>query len=153
MPIVDSRIHITCKIWHPEQVNIYDSTVGEGTKIASFAEIGGSVIGKNCKIECGAFIPPGTVIGDYVFIGPQVIICNDKYPNAMAQQWERNSVTIKDRARVGAGSVILPGIVIGENATVGAGSVVAENVPDGAVVYGEKAKPREIRCLNKPTLL
>ena len=150
MPIIDSRLHITCKIWHENLVNIYDSTIGEGTKIASFVEIGGSTIGKQCKIEAHTFIPPGTVIGDYVFLGPHTTICNDKYPNVMAKVWERSPVTIKDRARIGANSVILPGVTIGENATVGAGSVVAENVPDGAIVYGEKAKPREIKCLNQP---
>lgn len=152
MPIVDSRVHITVKIWHPELVNIYDSTIGENTKIASFVEIGGSSVGKNCKVEAHTFVPPGTTIGDYVFLGPRVVICNDKYPNAMAQLWERSPVTIKDRARIGAGTVILPGVVIGENATVGAGSVVAENVPDGSIWYGEKAKKREVRCLNKPIM-
>ena len=51
MPIVNSTVHILCKIWHEELVNIYDSTIGEGTKIASFVEIGGSHIGRQCKIE------------------------------------------------------------------------------------------------------
>lgn len=152
MPIVNSAVNIFCKIWHPDLVNIYDSTIGEGTKIASFVEIGGSVIGKECKIEAHSFIPPGTTIGDYVFIGPHVTICNDRYPNAMSKVWERSPVTIKDRARIGANSVILPGVTIGENATVGAGSVIAENVPDGTIWYGDKAKSREIRCLNKPEI-
>ena len=144
MPIIDSKLHATVKIWHPKLVNIYNSIINENTKIASFVEIGESTIGKNCKIEAYAFIPPGTVIGDYVFIGPAVVICNDKHPNALDHFiWERNAVTIKNHAVIGAGSVILPGVTVGEYAVVGAGSVVAEDVPDNKIVYGQKAKLRE----------
>jgi len=47
-------------IHHPELVNIYGATIGKGTKIASFVEIGeGVVIGKNCKIEAFCCIPKG----------------------------------------------------------------------------------------------
>ena len=148
MPLVNNKIDITVKIWHPELVNIYDSTIGENTKVASFVEIGSSHIGRNCKIEAFAFIPPGSTIGEGVFIGPHVVLTNDKYPNAMSVTWEHKPVTIKDHARIGANSTILPGVTIGENATVGAGSVVSEDVPDGAIVYGEKAKKREVKCLN-----
>lgn len=152
VPIVNSKLHETVKIWHPELVNIYGSSIGENTKVASFVEIGDSHIGRNCKIEAHAFIPPGTTIGDAVFIGPHVVICNDKYPSAMAQMWEAKPVTIKDHARIGANSTILPGVTVGMNATVGAGSVVVEDVPDGKVVYCEKARIREVRCLNPPLL-
>jgi UDP-2-acetamido-3-amino-2,3-dideoxy-glucuronate N-acetyltransferase len=43
-------------------------------------------------------------------------------------------------ARIGGGSVLLPGITIGENAFVGAGSVVMRDVPDGAIVVGNPAQ-------------
>jgi UDP-2-acetamido-3-amino-2,3-dideoxy-glucuronate N-acetyltransferase len=142
MPITRSFIGRDVTVWHPEQVNIYDSTIGDNTKIASFVEIGGSVIGRDCKIQAHAFIPPGTRIGDGVFIGPHVVVCNDKYPNAMASEWETKGVKVEDGASVGAGSVILPGVTVGKNSFVGAGSVVAEDVAAGAVVFGEKAKCR-----------
>jgi UDP-2-acetamido-3-amino-2,3-dideoxy-glucuronate N-acetyltransferase len=140
--IVNSKIHESVKIWNPELVNIYDSTIGEGTKIANFVEIGGATIGKYCKIEAFVFLPPGTVIEDYVFIGPHVIATNDRYPDVKRADWKHEPVTVKKGASVGAGSVLISGITVGENALIGAGSVVARNVPDGTIVYGEKAVSR-----------
>jgi len=140
MPVERSKIAVSVKIWHPEQVNIYNSTIGADTKIASFVEIGGAKIGSHCKIEAFAFIPPGTVIEDYVFIGPHVVICNDKYPNLLQPEWKPMPVHIKRGARIGAAAIILPGVVIGEEALVGAGSVVTKNVPAKAKVYGNPAR-------------
>jgi acetyltransferase-like isoleucine patch superfamily enzyme len=145
--IINSKVHPSVKIWHPELVNIYDSYIGENTKVASFVEIGGARIGKWCKIEAFSFIPPGTVIEDYVFVGPHVIITNDRYPDAKRDTWNSEPVTIKRGASIGAGSVIVAGVTIGENALVGAGSVVSRDVSGETIVYGEKAYPRgKIRC-------
>jgi UDP-2-acetamido-3-amino-2,3-dideoxy-glucuronate N-acetyltransferase len=139
--IVNSKIHPSVKIWHPELVNIYNSTIGEGTKVASFVEIGGTQIGKYCKIEAFSFLPPGTTIEDYVFVGPHVIVTNDRYPDVKRETWKLEPVTIKRGASIGAGSVLVAGVTVGENALVGAGSVVSRDVPGGTVVYGEKASP------------
>jgi acetyltransferase-like isoleucine patch superfamily enzyme len=57
---------------------------------------------------------------------------------------------IEKNAVVGAGAIILPGIIIGENSLVGAGSVVTEDVPSGYLVAGNPAriikKIEEIEC-------
>jgi UDP-2-acetamido-3-amino-2,3-dideoxy-glucuronate N-acetyltransferase len=148
--IINSSIHPSVKIWHPELVNIYGSTIGEGTKIASFVEIGNSKIGNYCKIEAFSFLPPGTVIEDYVFIGPHVIVTNDRYPDAKVETWKSEPVTVKKGASIGAGSVLVSGVIIGENALIGAGSVVSRDVPAGAVVYGEKANQRRQLGTCKP---
>jgi acetyltransferase-like isoleucine patch superfamily enzyme len=140
MPIINSTLHPTVKIWHPELVNIYGSTIGENTKIASFVEIGDSKIGRNCKIEAFAFIPPGSIIEDNVFIGPNTALTNDRYPSAKPKAWSQEPVTIKRGASVSANCVICPGVVIGENALVGAGSVVSRDVLPCQVIHGEKAK-------------
>ena len=47
---------------------------------------------------------------------------------------------MKRGASIGANSVVIPGVTIGENALVGAGSVVTKDVPDNAVVAGNPAK-------------
>lgn len=52
-------------------------------------------------------------------------------------------VLLKRGCWVGANTVILPGVTVGENSVVGAGSVVTRSVPDGTVVAGCPAK--EIR--------
>jgi UDP-2-acetamido-3-amino-2,3-dideoxy-glucuronate N-acetyltransferase len=139
MPIVNSQIHPSVTIHHPELVNIYNSTIGEGTKIASFVEIGDAKIGRFCKIEAYSFIPPGSIIEDYVFVGPHSTLTNDRYPSAKPKPWMREPVTIKRGASVGAGSVICPGVTVGENALVGAGSVVSRDVLPCQIIHGPKA--------------
>ena len=53
---------------------------------------------------------------------------------------KKGMVTIKKNAKVGAHTVIMPGVTIGESAVVGAVSFVTEDVPDNAVVAGVPAK-------------
>jgi len=126
-------------IHHPEQVNIYDSTIGKHTRIASFVEIGGAEVGAHCKIEADAFIPPGTIIEDHVLIGPGVKICNDKYPNLLQREWKLQPVRIRRGARIGAGAVILPGVTVEKLAMVGAGAVVTKDVAEATTVVGNPA--------------
>jgi UDP-2-acetamido-3-amino-2,3-dideoxy-glucuronate N-acetyltransferase len=140
MPIERSKLHPTVKIWHPELVNIYDSEIGEGTKIACFVEIGGSTIGDFCKIECGVFIPPGSVIEDKVFVGPNVSLTNDRYPTLLTDKWEKKPVKIEYGARIGSNSVIVSGVTIGREALIGSGSVVTEDIPPRSIAYGNPAR-------------
>jgi len=55
------------------------------------------------------------------------------------------SVVIKRGAWIGAGSIILPGVVIGENSVVSAGSVITKAVPPRVLAGGNPA--RTIRAL------
>lgn len=141
MPIdKESRVHPTVKICHQETVNIYRSSIGEGTKIAAFVEIGGANIGRFCKIEAFAFIPPSTVVEDDVFIGPHACLTNDKYPDLLAGNWKLTPVTVKRGARIGAHATICPGVTIGERAFVKAHANVTKNVPAYAHVQGNPAR-------------
>ena len=41
---------------------------------------------------------------------------------------------------IGAASIVLPGVTIGNDVVIGAGSVVTHDVPDGVVVVGNPAR-------------
>jgi len=50
-------------------------------------------------------------------------------------------VVIGDDVRVGIGAIILKGVTIGHGASIGAGAVVSRDVPAGARVEGNPARP------------
>ena len=128
------------KIWHPNKTNIYpDASIGKGCNIACFVEIGKAVIGKNCKIGMGAFIPEGVTLEDDVFIAPNVVFTNDFYPRAKGE-WEVKKTLIKKGASIGANSTILCGIIIGEKAMIGCGSVVTKDIRPRMVAVGNPAR-------------
>jgi UDP-2-acetamido-3-amino-2,3-dideoxy-glucuronate N-acetyltransferase len=114
--------------------------IGENCNICAHCFIENDVtIGNNVTIKNGVYLWDGIEIEDMVQIGPNVTFINDKYPRAK-QPFELQKIKIKRKASIGAGSVILGGITIGENAMIGAGSVVSKNVPDNELWYGSPAK-------------
>ena len=60
----------------------------------------------------------------------------DKYPDFDLF----GKVTIGDYVYIGTGSLIMPGVTIGNNVLVAAGSVVTKSIPDRMVVGGNPAK-------------
>lgn len=114
-----------CTIWG--NTNIYNSTIGNNVSVGFGTEVGGAVVGNNVRIGAGCFLCEGVMVGDNVFIAPHVCFTNDKYPPSSKENWLK---TIVQRgASIGAGSVIVCGITIGEGAKIGAGSVVTKDVP------------------------
>jgi len=123
-----------------DQVNLYKCKIGKNCKIDAFVYVEENVvIGDNCKIRPFVFIPTGVTIEDDVFVGPNVSFTNDKYPRVKGE-WTLLRTRIKKGASIGANSVVLPGVTIGEEALVGAGSVVTKDVPSRAVVAGNPAR-------------
>lgn len=136
------------KIWHHTHIR-------EGVRIGKGCVIGqnvyidaGVIIGNYCRIQNNCSIYRISNIGDFVFIGPHVVFTNDKHPRACnaegkpvsEKDWEMGTITVKNGASIGAGSIILPDIEIGEYALIGAGSVVTKEVPPYMLVYGNPAK-------------
>lgn len=131
-------------------VNLYGCEIGDDSRVGAFVEIQkGAKIGKNVKVSSHSFICEGVAIEDEVFIGHGVMFINDKYPRATTEDgapqteadWACIPTLIKKRASIGSNATILCGVTIGEGALVGAGSVVTHDVPAGAVVAGNPARP------------
>jgi acetyltransferase-like isoleucine patch superfamily enzyme len=123
-----------------DQVNLYKCKIGRNCKVDAFVYVEeGVVIGDGCKIRPFVFIPTGVTIEDDVFVGPNVSFTNDKYPRVKGE-WKLLRTRVKKGASIGANSVVLPGVTIGEEALVGAGSVVTKDVPSRAMVAGNPAR-------------
>lgn len=119
-----------------------DVSIGEGTIIGRGATIENKVsIGKKTKIESNAYITAFSAVGDYCFVAPCVVFSNDNY---LGRTEERKKhfcgPTLEKGARIGAGAVLLPGVVIGEDALVAAGSVVTKDVEPRQTVLGSPAR-------------
>ena len=119
-----------------------DVKIGEGTIIGRGATVENKVtIGKKTKIETNAYITAFSTIGDYCFVAPCVAFSNDNYVGRTEERKKHFGGPILRRgARIGVGSVLLPGVEIGEDALVAAGSVVTKNVPPRMIVLGAPAK-------------
>ena len=87
----------------------------------------------------------GVTIGDRVLVGhrTQILSLNHVVPPAGERIFdsghEGKPVSIGSDVWIGANSLILPGVSIGDGAVVAAGAVVTRNVPRNAVVAGVPA--------------
>jgi UDP-2-acetamido-3-amino-2,3-dideoxy-glucuronate N-acetyltransferase len=145
----DVSLGAEVQIRHPDLVNLYGCTVGDGTMIGTFVEIQkGANIGARCKISSHTFICEGVDINDGVFIGHGVMFINDRHPRAVTSggdlqaeaDWQLVRTTVEQQASIGSNATILCGITIGKFAMIGAGAVVTRDVPNYAVVAGVPAK-------------
>jgi acetyltransferase-like isoleucine patch superfamily enzyme len=115
-----------------------------------FYKIIGVNIGKNCFIGMDCILdssfPELIDIQDNVTISFRVmIICHDDAKGIINTSSNRDDcsvakVTLKKGCYIGAGAIILPGVIVGENAIVGAGSVVTKDINDNVTVAGVPAR-------------
>ena len=109
--------------------------VGIGTSVIIE---GNSVIGNDVSLQSMVYIPTDTVIGNHVFIGPNTVLTNDRYPPTRIGGLK--GPQIGDAAAIGANTTLLPGVCIGEGALVAAGAIVTRDVPAYKLAIGAPAK-------------
>lgn len=119
--------------------------VREGTIVGRGSLIGSQVvIEDDCKIrndvslQTGVYVPTSTSIKEKSFLGPNVCLTNDKYPDLVDEKMK--GPTIKELATIGANSTILPKVKVGKGALVGAASVVTKDVEPFSIVRGNPAE-------------
>lgn len=157
---------------HPTAEVSENCKIGQGTRIWHQAQVlGDAEVGEECTLGKGAFLGAGTRIGsqvkignyanlfgalveDEAFIGPLVCIVQDRHPRSTNIDGTRKShsdyvsepATIRRGASIGASSVIMPGVTIGQYAMISAGSVVHKDVPDHAIMVGNPARQVGFAC-------
>jgi len=113
--------------------------IGDNTLVGTNVIIDGETkIGRGASIQTGAYISTYSTIEDFVFLGPNCVLTNDKY---LAQKkCKLKGPTVKRGASIGANAVLFPGITIGKGAVVGAGAVVIGDVAARTIVAGVPAE-------------
>jgi maltose O-acetyltransferase len=88
-------------------------------------------------------------IGDFTLIAAGVVIVTANHPFDKREKEMRlpqpQPVIIGKNCWIGAGTIILPGVTIGDGAVVGAGSVVTKDLPAEIICVGVPAKPIKAR--------
>jgi acetyltransferase-like isoleucine patch superfamily enzyme len=138
-----------------DRVAVYDGTkftsVGDG-----YLEVGDDSILVGAHFMCGERI----TMGRRVVISYNVLLTDsDMHPAepdrrrkdtvALAyydeseerQPFDKHPITIGNDVWIGAAAIILKGVSIGDGARIAAGSVVPRDVPAGATVAGNPARP------------
>lgn len=121
------------------RVTVREKTIaGSGFQIGTLGDIQGHChIGDYVKCHSNVHIGNKSVIGNYVWIFPYVVLTNDPHPPSEVLI----GCKVDDYAVLATMSVILPGVHIASDTLVGAGSIVSKNVETGWVVAGNPAKP------------
>lgn len=120
------------------QVTIREkASIRNNVSIGTLSDIQGNCnIGNYVRIHSNVHIGQLSVIDDFVWIFPYVILTND--PTPPSEYFV--GVHIKPFAIVATSSVIMPGLEIGQDALVAAGAVVTKSVKAYSVVAGNPAK-------------
>ena len=136
------------RVWNDVVIR-QDAIIGDHTTVGRGAFVdAGVVVGSRCKIQNNALVYAPAVIEDGVFVGPAVVLTNDRFPRAVTvdgalktgTDWDPAGVVLRHGCSIGAGAVLVGGVVVGEWATVAAGAVVTRSVPAHALVAGSPAR-------------
>lgn len=101
----------------------------------------GFKVGKNFQLEKNANIDavmPGLIeIGDNVTIAKDAyILCHDGSTKKIVGFTRLAKTVIGNNVFIGAKTIVLPGVHIGDNAIIGAGSIVTKDIPANEVWGG-----------------
>lgn len=138
--VISRKIGDRTRVWQ-YVVILEGASIGDDSNICSHCFIENDVvIGDRVTIKSGVSLWDGIRIGNDVFIGPNVTFTNDKFPRSKSYPQSFLQTKIENKASIGAGAIILPGLTIGFGAMVGAGAVVTKSVPPYAIVIGSPAR-------------
>lgn len=124
--------------------------IGEGCYIETpfHANFGGAHVhfGKNIYANFNLTLVDDThiYVGDNTMFGPNVTLATAGHPvlpELRNKAYQFNiPIHIGKNCWIGAGSVILPGVTVGDGSVIGAGSVVTKDIPSGVVAVGNPCR-------------
>lgn len=159
-----AKVSRSASIYTPELIEI-----GDFSRIDDFSILSGRIqIGRYNHITPMCLIAggePGVFLSDFCTLayGVKVFSQSDDYSgmsmtNSLIPKKYKHEilkrVTILDHSIVGAGSIIMPGVTLGEGTAVGAMSLVLRDTAPWGIYYGQPAKrkkDREKELLNLKT--
>ncbi|MGQ9445250.1 CatB-related O-acetyltransferase [[Pasteurella] aerogenes] len=135
--VVNSSLGIYCGI--AKGADVANVILGDYSSIGRYSKVVHSEIGKFCSISwdvtVNAISHPLNHLSTHAFpYVPQV----GHFVEKRTQEYHK--VYIGNDVWIGANSIIMPGVHIGDGAVVGANAVVTKDVPPYAIVAGVPAK-------------
>jgi acetyltransferase-like isoleucine patch superfamily enzyme len=90
------------------------------------------------------FWPELLTVEDHAIVGyDATLLCHE----FLQEEFRTGEVVVGERAMIGAGAIVLPGVEIGTGASVAANSLVTRDVEPGATVAGVPARPMDAESL------
>lgn len=108
--------------------------------------VGDLIIGDNSRVGMGNTLIGPVYIGNHVHLAQHVVLSGLNHQYAHPDEYISEQgvclspIVIEDNVWIGANTVVLPGVKIGEHVVVGAGSVVRESIPAYSVCVGNPAR-------------
>jgi acetyltransferase-like isoleucine patch superfamily enzyme len=135
---IGSNVHIAAGCW----LSVVDEHLGR--RYDPHLVIGdGANLGPDIVIACVGTIEigPRVLTASRVFIGDTYHDYRDPHTAVLDQPMvDPEPVHIGEGAFLGIGSMVMPGVIVGERAYVAAGAVVTRHVPPSTVVAGNPAR-------------
>lgn len=156
------RLGARTKVWQFASLT-RGTTFGADCTVSPGAVLDGLIAGDSCIVCAGVNIGRGFLVGSHVFLGPNVVFCNDAWPRTHKDGWSldafdgsRFAVIVGDGASIGANATILPGVSIGAGAMIAAGATVSRDVPAASLYRASgdvrpiEGAPRRLRFASDP---
>jgi acetyltransferase-like isoleucine patch superfamily enzyme len=130
------QINFTSRVAHPQQIKIYN-VQDNASVFLSFASSGSCYIQANNGIEIHK-----NVTWAY---GVHFISANHSFKDYLTHK-KSEPIKLMRNVWIGAHSVILPGVEIGEYSIIGAGSIVTKSKPPFSISAGNPSRILAYRC-------
>jgi UDP-3-O-[3-hydroxymyristoyl] glucosamine N-acyltransferase len=126
------------------RVTVRENTVtGKNLQIGTLCDIQGDcVIGDYVRFHSNVHIGKKSIIGNFVWIFPYVVLTNDPHPPSNVMK----GVTVEDFSVIATMAVILPGVTVGKGALISAHSLLKKDAEPEMLYAGN---PAEMICMTR----